>query len=87
MCPPTEEWSRFHHAERNSRASLNSHGFLSFVFIRLIFTVIIMADLPEDLQDVHAVIETCGITIPAIRTLFINLEGFNTLNGFGILAA
>jgi hypothetical protein len=88
MCPPTEEWSRFHHhAERNSWASLNSHGLLSYVFIRLIFTDIIMADLQDDLQDVHTILEMCGMTNPAIRTLFINLEGFDTpLSAFNILA-
>jgi hypothetical protein len=44
-----------------------------------------MADLQDDLQDVHTVLETCGMTIPAIRTLFINLEGFDTLSAFSIL--
>jgi hypothetical protein len=83
MCPPTEEWSRFHLAERNSWASLNSHGLLSYVFIRLIFTDIIMADLQDDLQDVHTVLEMCGMTLLAIRTLSINLEG---LSDFNILA-
>jgi hypothetical protein len=44
-----------------------------------------MADLPEDLQDVHTILAMCGITTPAIRTLFMNLEGFDTLSAFGIL--
>jgi hypothetical protein len=57
----------------------------------LIFTDIIMADLqvdPQvaaDLQDVHTVLETCGMTDLATRTRFINIEGFINLDRFSIL--
>jgi hypothetical protein len=45
-----------------------------------------MADLQDDLQDLHTVLEMCGIVEnPAISTLFLNLEGFNTLSDLGDL--
>jgi hypothetical protein len=44
-----------------------------------------MADLQDDLQDLHTVLEMCGIEDPATRTLFLNLEGFNHLDDLGDL--
>jgi hypothetical protein len=37
-----------------------------------------------DLQDVHTVLETCGMPALDIRTRFINLEGFENLGKFNI---
>jgi hypothetical protein len=42
-----------------------------------------MADLQDDLQDLHTVLETCGIEDPATRRLFLNLEGFTQLEDLG----
>jgi hypothetical protein len=43
------------------------------------------AQVAADLQDVHAVLETCGMSDLATRTRFITLEGFLSLDRFSIL--
>jgi hypothetical protein len=45
-----------------------------------------MADLQDDLQDLHTFFETCGIVEdPATRNLLLNLEGFTRLDNVGDL--
>jgi hypothetical protein len=79
-----------HHAERNSWVPELTRKLLSDVFIRLILTDNNMANLPVDqaaldLQEVHDVLGTCGMSDQATRTRFITHEGFTSLGHFSIL--